>query len=507
MLKRIAAVFALAFTVSAQNSDTQPYDILITGGTVIDGSGSAGYRADVLVKDGTIVHIGEIDATAISATTVIDAGGKVVTPGFIDSHTHGNPVKTPQFRNFSAMGVTTIVLGQDGSSAKDIAQWMQKVEEARPAINIATLAGHGSMRNKAEIGLNPDPSEEQLQHMAQLVDEALQAGAFGLSTGLEYQPGTFSDLEELIAIGRPVGKRGGIVHSHTRNEDNDAVDSSLAELFAMGKGAACAVQVSHLKVVYGKGAERAEEILAQMEAARERGLSVTADIYPYTASYTGIGIVFPDWALPPHDYEEVVATQREELAAYLRKRVNLRNGPEATLLGSAPWAGKTLSQVAAESGKPFEDVLIDDIGPDGASAAYFVMDQELQDRLFIDPHVMVCSDGSPTMRHPRGYGSFAKVIRYYVREQKLLTLEEAIRKMSGLPAHTLGLTRQKRGLLKEGFAADILVFDPAGVKDTATFENPHQLAEGFDWVVVNGALVRGNGAFIGAAAGKVLKKY
>ncbi len=506
MLKHTAAVLALAFAVAAQSPNIQSYDILISGGTVIDGSGSKGYRADVLVNDGMIVHIGDVDTNAISATTVIDASGKVVSPGFIDSHAHGNPLKTPQFHNFSAMGVTTIVLGQDGASARDIGRWMQEVEAARPAINIATLVGHGSMRNKAGIGLNPDPSEEQLRQMAALVDEALQAGAFGLSTGLEYQPGTFSDLDELIAIGKPVGKRGSIVHSHTRNEDNDAIDSSLAELFAMGKGAGCAVQVSHLKVVYGKGMGRAEEILAQMDAARKRGLSVTADIYPYTASYTGIGIVFPDWALPPHDYDEVVATKREELAAYLRKRVNLRNGPEATLLGTAPWAGKTLAQVAAESGKPFEDVLIDDIGPHGASAAYFVMDRELQDRLFIDPHVMACSDGSPTMRHPRGYGSFAKVIRYYVREQKLLTLEEAIRKMSGLPAETLGLTRQKRGLLKEGFAADILVFDPAKVNDTATFENPHQLAEGFDWVVVNGVLVFGDDAFTGAAGGKILKK-
>jgi N-acyl-D-amino-acid deacylase len=243
-----------------------------------------------------------------------------------------------------------------------------------------------------------------------------------------------------------------------------------------------------------------------MEEARNQGIYVTADIYPYTASYTGIGIVFPDWAKPPYRYEGVVKSRRDDLAAYLRKRVNLRNGPSATLFGTPPWAGKTLAQVAAELDKPFEDVLIDDIGPNGASAAYFVMDQELQDRLLIDPYVMICSDGSPTMRHPRGYGSFAKVIRYYVQEAKLLKLEVAIHKMTGLPAATIGLLEQKRGLLKVGFAADILVFNPDDVIDRATFENPHELSEGFEWVIVNGVPVRADGEFTGKRGGEMLRK-
>jgi N-acyl-D-aspartate/D-glutamate deacylase len=228
-------------------------------------------------------------------------------------------------------------------------------------------------------------------------------------------------------------------------------------------------------------------------------------MYPYTASYTGIGIVFPEWAKPPYDYKEVVNSRRNELAEYLHKRVTLRNGPEATLFGTAPWAGKTLAEVASELHKPFEDVLIDNIGPSGAGAAYFVMDQELQDRLFIDPYIMVCSDGSPTMRHPRGYGSFAKIIRYYVREKKLLSLEEAVHKMTGLPAQTLHLHEQNRGLLKRGFSADILIFDPSEVKDLATFEDPHQLAEGFDWVIVNGILTRANGEFTDKRGGKMLR--
>lgn len=484
----------------------ESYDMLIQGGTVIDGSGAPGYSADVLIRGENIVSIGVVDKAAISVKTIVDATGKVVTPGFIDSHAHGNPLKTPGFENFSSMGVTTILLGQDGDSPDNLSQWMQKMDDINPAINIGTFVGHGSVRAEAGVKLNPDPSRRDLRKMARLVKTAMQAGSFGLSTGLEYQPGSFSEMDELIAIARPVGKKNGLVTSHMRNEDDDAIKESLNELIAQGEGAKCAVNVSHMKVVYGHGAARAEEILYQMEQARKNGTRITADIYPYQASYTGIGIVFPDWAKPPNKYDEVVKTRRAELAEYLRMRVNRRNGPEATLLGTPPFAGKTLAQVADELNKPFEDVLIDDIGPRGASGAYFVMDTALQDRLFVDPYVMVCTDGSPTMRHPRGYGSFAKIIRYYVNEKQLLTIEEAVRKMTGLPAETLGLLQQNRGLLQVGFAADLLIFDPDSVMDKATFENPHQMSEGFDWVIVNGSVVRADGTFTEQTPGKMLRK-
>lgn len=486
--------------------DMETFDILIHGGTVIDGTANPGIKADVLIRDGNIIRVGDIDISTISVKKIIDASGKVVTPGFIDSHAHGNPIKTPGFNNFSGMGVTTIVLGQDGSSAEEMSTWMKKVEEARPAINIATLIGHGTVRNLSGVKLNPEPSGEDLQKMASMVDNAMEVGCFGLSTGLEYQPGSFAKLEELILVASPVGERAGLILSHTRNEDSDAIKNSIAELVAQGAGAGAKVQISHMKVVYGKGEQRAREILNQMEEARNQGVSVTADMYPYLASYTGIGIVFPSWAKPPFIYEDVVKNRRDELASYLRNRVNLRNGPQSTLFGTLPWAGKTLQEISAELGKPFEDVLIDDIGPNGASAAYFVMDQELQDALFIDPHAMVCSDGSPTMRHPRAYGSFAKVIRYYVRETKMLSLEQAVHKMTGLPASTIGLVNQNRGLIKPGFAADILVFDPDSVVDKATFENPHLVAEGFDWVLVNGTPIRADGDYTGDRAGKMLRK-
>ncbi len=504
----LTLVLVPIMTIRGQDlmTDKNSYDILIKNGTIIDGTGNPGFQADILVSGEQIVLIKDVDPHSITAKIIIDATDMVVTPGFIDNHAHGNPLKTPEFKNFSAMGVTTIFLGQDGVSSENISDWMDDVDAAKLAINIGTYVGHGSIRNQAGVKLDPKPSYGDRRKMARLVDEALEAGCFGLSTGLEYQPGSFSKLNELIAIAKPVGKRGGVISSHTRNEDDEAVQNSIAELIEQGESGNCAVNISHLKVVYGHGVPRAEEILEQMQDARQRGVSITADMYPYQASYTGIGIVFPDWAKPPFKYEEVVRTQRDELSSFLKKRIQMRNGPEATLFGTAPWAGKTLKQVAKELGKSFEDVLIDDIGPKGASGAYFVMDQELQDRLFLDPYIMAGSDGSPSMRHPRGYGSFAKVIRYYVKEKKLLKLEEAIYKMSGLPAKTVGLVEQNRGLLKEGFIADILVFDPDQIKDEATFENPHELARGFDWVIVNGQIVRSNGEFTENRPGKMLRK-
>jgi len=342
--------------------------------------------------------------------------------------------------------------------------------------------------------------------MAELVESAMGAGCFGLSSGLEYRPGWFADRAELSGIGRPVARNGGLVMSHIRNEDDDAIRGALDELLTQGRDSGCAVHVAHIKVVHGSGAARAEEILRQLAGARRQGVSVTADIYPYLASYTGISIVFPDWALPPHDYEQVATARRDDLAEYLRQRVSKRNGPEATLLGTGPWTGKTLAEVARELDKPFEDVLIDDLGPGGTSAAYFTMEAGLQERLLIDPSIMISTDGSPTMRHPRGYGAFAKVIREYVVEKGLLNLETAVWKMTGLTAVTIGLEEMGRGMLKEGYAADILIFDPGRIRDNATFEEPHRLATGYSQIIVNGLVARENGRATGERGGRMLRR-
>lgn len=238
--------------------------------------------------------------------------------------------------------------------------------------------------------------------------------------------------------------------------------------------------------------------------SRADGVEITAEIYPYAASFTGLGILFPEWAMPPNNYSEVLEARREELAAHLREIVTRRNGPEATLFGTGPYTGRTLADAAEARGVPFEEILME-LGPRGASAAYFVMDQELMGRLLLDKKTNVSSDGSPTGRHPRGHGTFARVLNEFVNEKQTLELEEAIRKMTLLPATTMRLTDQKRGKVEEGWKADLLVFDPAAVRDRATFEEPHQLAEGFDAVLVNGTVVRHGGEFTGERAGRALR--
>ncbi|MEK6476205.1 amidohydrolase family protein [Catalinimonas sp. 4WD22] len=498
------------FEKFVQEHPIAQYDILIRGGKVIDGSGKNAYNADVLVKADSIAFIGEVDTSMIKISRVVDATDKVVTPGFIDTHSHGDPLETPAFQNFLAMGVTTISLGKDGSSPRldspgqeELTGWMQQVEDTMPGVNVAMFVGHGTLRMLSGIKYNPRPTQEQVVDMGEMLAKNLDAGCFGMTTGLEYIPGTYAPDYELEHLAKIVGEKGKFITSHVRNEDDEAIESSLRELLLQGRY--CPVQVSHMKVVYGRGENRAEEILQVLEKARAEGIEVTADVYPYTASYTTISIVFPEWALAPNNYEEVVRTKRAELEEFLRNKVNQRNGPEATLLGTAPWAGKTLAQVAEELDKPFEDVLIDDIGPGGASGAYFVMNDELQSRFIADSLVMICSDGSPTSRHPRGHGTFAKIIEQYVMKDSLFSLEEAVRKMTSLPAKTMGM--EDRGTIALGKKADILVFDPVGIKATATYEDPFQLAEGFNYVIVNGQLSLVEGSFSDKRYGKMLRKY
>jgi len=242
------------------------------------------------------------------------------------------------------------------------------------------------------------------------------------------------------------------------------------------------------------------EILAN---ARQSGIEVTADMYPYSASYTGIDIVFPLWSKTRQQFEVARVERHDELRDYLRDRVNRRNGPQSTLLGSDPYTGKTLAELARELEMPFEDVLIDVIGPDGASAAYFVMNDELQSRLFTDPYVGVCSDGSPSGFHPRGHGTFARIIEQYVQRDQLLTIEEAVRKMTSFAAEVLGIT--DRGVVQAGMVADLIIFDPSRVRENATYSAPLQLAGGFDVVIVNGKVARENGQLASELFGMVLR--
>lgn len=494
-------------TTSCPPSKVAPYagksvDVHIAGGTVIDGESTQPVSADVLIHDGKVVHVGP--AGEVEAKTTVDAKGKVVTPGFIDTHSHADPEHAND--NLLAMGVTSACVGQDGRSPSDdrIRYWANRLKKKRFAVNIVPFVGHGTLRNAARIHLSKTPSEKQIERLARYVGKAMDLGAWGLTTGLEYRPGTFATKEELIAIAKAVAERDGVIMSHMRSEDDGEIEVALDELLAQGSEGGARVHVAHIKVVYGKGATRAEAVLDKLASARKSGVKVTADIYPYNASYTTINIVFPDFALPPNKWKRVKREKRDELEEFLRNKIQQRGGPKATLFGTDPWKGMTLEEVAAKANKPFEDVLIDDIGPGAAAAAYFVMDDALQSRLLLDPFVMVATDGSATSRHPRGYGTFAKVIRLHVMERKALPLAEAVRKMSGLAAETVGLTRIERGRLKKGWAADVLVFDPREIKDRADYENPNRKAEGMSWVFVNGVATIADGKRKKRRGGKLL---
>ncbi len=483
-------------------------DLLIENGTVVDGAGNDAFAADVVVVGDRIAFVGDAKFSSQDlATRVvrrIDATGKVVTPGFIDLHSHGDPLETPGMENFLAMGVTTISLGQDGSSpdVSPLSDWLAAVAAHGIGTNLVMFVGHGTLRNQAGIGRAASPEAEAMQKMLDSLDRTLPY-TFGLSTGLEYNPGMNAGTDELEALARVVGRHERIIMSHLRNEDDDQLENSIAELLEQGEFAR--VHVAHLKSVYGKGRARAEEILGLLGAARASGVEITADVYPYSASYTGIGIVFPVWAKTRAQFEAAKSNRRDELAAYLRKRIEQRNGPAATLLGTDPYTGKTLADLAHEMELPFEDVLIDVIGPDGASGAYFVMNEELQARLIADPFVGVCSDGSPTGFHPRGHGTFARIIEKFVVRDKILALEEAIRKMASFPATLLRIGN--RGMIREHMFADLLVFDPRNVRETATWSDPLQLAEGFDVVIVNGKVAREHGRLSEGLFGRVLEPH
>lgn len=478
----------------------------------MDGTGSPAREVDVLLRDDRIAHVGRVDPDTLDVERTFDAGGLTVAPGFVDLHAHGDPVGEPGFGNFLAQGVTTIVLGQDGSSpeARALADHLEAVDRARPAVNVAYFVGHNTVRLEAGAGFGESDSAD-VRRMTELVEVGLDAGAFGLSTGLEYNPGRHADARELAAVATPVAARDGVVASHVRSEDREEVEAAVEELLEQGRRSGADVHVSHIKVVGGSDPERARAILRRMADAREDGLRVTADLYPYRASFTGLSILFPDWAMAPNDYATVAREQREELAAFLRRRVESRNGPEAVLFGTGRWSGRTLAEVAEEEGRPFEEILID-LGPGGARAAYFVIDEAVLATFLADSRVAVSSDGSPTMAHPRGYGSFARVIRRYVVEGSLLTFGEAIRKMTSLPASIVDLDDPDRveaplGAIREGWAADVIVFDPYEIADRATFEAPHRPAEGMRAVWVSGEPAWMDGEPTGGVGnGRVLRR-
>ena len=500
-------VLATSHALDAKARDEQLGDpsplTVVTGGLIIDGTGAPAFEGEVSIRGRFIEKVTRGGSEVMPAgARIIDASGRVVAPGFIDPHSHGDPLVTPAFENFLAQGVTTITLGQDGSSpvVEGFPALFKQYEALGLGVNIAMFVGHGSLRAASSVGQKPDPSPAEIEEMATLLEAALDH-TFGMSSGLEYNPGLWASEPELIRLAKAVGSRDRVIMSHLRSEDDGDLDAAIDELIRQGQHAK--VHIAHIKSVYGRDAARGQAIIEKLASARAAGVDITADFYPYIASYTSVSLVFPVWAKTVPDFEQTKTGRRDELLDHLSRRVNARNGPAAMLLADEPYTGLTLEAVAEQLGKPFEEVLVDDLGPGGGSAAYFVMNHALQTALLKGDMVMVGSDGSPTGFHPRGHGTVARVIEQFVMADQAFSLEEAVKKMTSMPASVLGLSN--RGWIAPGKVADLVIFDPSKVKETATFARPHQLAEGFDWVLIDGKVARREGVTLSEKHGRVLR--
>jgi len=517
-------VLALAFIspASGQNPSSQTprsarYDLVIAGGVIVDGTGAPRRRADVAIKGGKVVAIGSIPRT--EGIDVLDATGLIVAPGFIDVHTHADDLaERPRAENFIRMGVTTIVAGNCGSSALDISKAIAAVEQTGAAVNFATLIGHNTVRAAVMGSAARNPTIPELDKMKSLVWRAMADGAVGFSTGLQYVPGTYAKTWEIIELARVAANAGGLYASHMRNEGTQ-LEESVADTIQVGALSGARVQISHLKVDSPSKWGASAKALALIDGARARGVVAEADQYAYTAASSSLGIRFPSWALEGGRQQTVErlkdaptwAKIKEEMRGLLAERglSDLAFAVVASYRADPSLNGLSMKQVASKlkqsdtADAQFEaarDMMLEG----GASMVYhFMSDQDIE-RIMRHPLVGIASDSSVLVKgdgvpHPRGYGNNARVLGEYVRVRKVITLEEAVRKMTSLPADHFRFT--DRGRLAIGKAADIVVFDAATVGDEATFEQPHAYPRGIPHVIVNGGFVVRNGAETSAKPG------
>ena len=518
---RLFLALTLLVTPIAAQSE-QGFDLIIRGGRVVDGTGNPWVRADIAIQGDRIAHIGHLPEA--TADRIIDGEGLVVAPGFIDPHTHAvrGIFDVPTADNYLLQGVTTLTEGNDGSSPWPIGQHLTRIAETGISPNWGVFAGQGTIRSTVMGTDDREPTRDELDRMRTLVGEAMEQGAFGLSTGLFYVPGSFTSTEEVIELSEVAADYGGIYISHMRDEGLQLLDS-VRETIRIGEEADIPVQMTHHKAISRDMWGRSADSLELVDAARARGVDITIDQYPYTASQTSITAVVPQWA-QAGGTEELIARLRDpETRRRIRDEIVYRiehdrggGDPANIVIGLCEWdrslEGKSLADILAE--REIEvtmanaaDLVMEIVESGGARAIYHAMDERDVERIMQHPATAIGSDGGvsvfgASVPHPREYGTFARVLGRYVRERGVLTLEEAVRKMSGATAQRIGL--QDRGLLREGFFADIVVFDPERVTDRATFPDPHQYAEGFEYVLVNGAVVVDGGEHTGARPGRVL---
>jgi N-acyl-D-amino-acid deacylase len=494
------------------------YDLVITNARIVDGTGNPWFRGSIAVKAGRIVKVGTVDAA--NARRTIDAKNNVVAPGFIDVHVHTEDVFShPEAENFIRMGVTTMVTGNCGGSTTDVAGFLGRYKEKPLSANVATLIAHGSVRAKV-MGLDDRaPTAEEQERMNSMVEQGMKDGAVGLSTGLIYVPGTYAKTDEVVELAKAAAKYGGTYASHIRNEEAHVVDA-INEAINIGEQAKMPVEISHFKISAKTLWGQTPKTLGLVKAARARGLAVTVDQYAYTASSTSLDSRMPSWALAGGRAEGrkriADAATRARIVDEMKQELKERGFKDysyayvASYRAEPKFNGKNIADITKEvRGKKKVDDQIDQIlemyDKGGASMVYRSMNEDDVQNIMREPFTMIASDSGVRefgegVPHPRGYGNNARVLGHYVRELKIISLEDAIRKMTSLPAQTFGL--RDRGQIREGFAADLVIFDENKVIDKATFEQPHQYAEGFIDVIVNGEVVFDGAKMTGALPGQ-----
>ena len=499
------------------------YDVILRGGRIVDGTASPWYRGDVAITGDTIVRIApRIDAPA---TRVIDVSGLIVAPGFIDVHTHARRgiFEVPSADNYIRQGVTTLVEGPDGGSPIPLAPFLDKVAATRITPNFASFVGQGSVRSEVMGEVDRPATSAELERMRALVRQGMADGAFGLSSGLFYVPGSFTPTEEVIELARIAGELGGIYISHMRDEASGLVES-VRETIAIGERGRLPTQITHHKVVGKKYWGGSVETLRLVDEARARGVDATIDQYPYTASATSIAAaLLPAWA-QEGGRDQTLKRLKDPAARAKIKAASVaiirdeRGGgdPKNVAVSSCQFdpslAGKNLAQITQGRGlavtlENAAETAMWIVEQGGCAGIFHAIGEEDLQRILVHPATMIASDGEipifgRNVPHPRSYGTFARVLGLYARDKKLLRIETAVQKMSALPAQRMGFS--DRGVLRAGLKADIAVFDAATVRDTATFEKPHSYAEGVAVVLVNGQVVFEKGAMTPARPGRVL---